>query len=122
MQTRRAPIDPRHLADFAALIRVLAHPVRLRLVELLADRERTVSSLQQALGERQAIVSQQLARLRAAGVVSCRREGTSVWYTLADPRVLSVLDCLRNCENSAARRRLRRETHSEESRWTASRS
>ncbi|HWO88280.1 MAG TPA: metalloregulator ArsR/SmtB family transcription factor [Gemmatimonadales bacterium] len=122
MQTRRAPIDPRHLADFAALIRVLAHPVRLRLVELLADRGRTVSSLQQALGERQAIVSQQLARLRAAGVVSCRREGTSVWYTLADPRVLSVLDCLRNCENSAARRRLRRATRFEESRWTASRS
>lgn len=115
---RRAPLDHRHLAEFAALIRVLAHPVRLRIIELLAEEERTVSALQEALDRSQAIVSQQLARLRGAGVVACRREGTSVWYSLSDPRVLNVLDCLRKCECTAARGKPRRPT-SEVMTWTA---
>lgn len=84
------------VAQAAEMIRALGHPVRLRIVEALERGERCVSDLQDALDAPQAIVSQQLARMRAAGIVSCRRDGSNVRYAIADARVLRVLECLRN--------------------------
>ncbi len=45
----------------------------------------------------EAIVSQQLAKMRSAGIVACRREGNNVFYRVADDRVVRMLGCLRNC-------------------------
>ncbi len=89
-------LEPRGLIEAAAMIRVLGHPIRLRIVECLEAGEQTVSALQARLRVPQAIVSQQLAKMRAGGIVRCRREGSSVWYRVADERVLRVLDCLRH--------------------------
>jgi ArsR family transcriptional regulator len=76
----------------AEFFRALAHPVRIRLLETLAaSGEHNVQSLQQRLGIDQPIVSQQLARLRAAGIVSARKSGTTVAYALADPRIADLL-------------------------------
>jgi DNA-binding transcriptional ArsR family regulator len=86
------------LDEAAEVIRVLGHPVRLRIVECLEGGERTVSDLQQRLRAPQAIVSQQLAKMRAAGMVACRREGSSKYYRVVDERVVRMLNCLRNCE------------------------
>jgi ArsR family transcriptional regulator len=94
---QQAPLDPGMLADAAAMIRVLGHPVRLRIVECLEAGERSVGDLVVRLRSPQAIVSQQLAKMRAAGILSSRREGTSVFYQVADERVVRVLDCLRHC-------------------------
>jgi len=91
-------MDSRRLAEAAEMIRVLGHPLRLRIVECLERRERTVSDLQEALRAPQAAVSQQLARMRSAGIVRGRREGVSVWYSIADGRVVRMLGCLRRCE------------------------
>lgn len=102
---RTASLDPRVLAEAAAMIRVLGHPVRLRIVECLEQRERTVGELQGALDAPQATVSQQLARMRAAGIVRGRRDGVNVWYAIADERVVQMLNCLRRCEMPAARGR-----------------
>ena len=95
---RTAPLEPHVLAEAAEVIRVLGHPVRLRIIECLEAGERTVSELQQRLRAPQAIVSQQLARMRAAGMVACRREGSSRYYRVADQRVVQMLSCLRNRE------------------------
>jgi DNA-binding transcriptional ArsR family regulator len=95
---REAPLDPRVLAEAAEMIRVLGHQVRLRIVELLEHEERTVTQIQEGLEAPQALVSQQLARMRAAGIVAGRREGSNVWYRISDPRVVRMLDCLRHCE------------------------
>ena len=95
---REAPLDPRVLAQAAEMIRVLGHPVRLRIVELLEHEERTVTKIQEGLESPQALVSQQLARMRAAGIVEGRREGSNVWYRIADARVVRMLDCLRHCD------------------------
>jgi ArsR family transcriptional regulator len=102
----RAPLDARVLLDAAEMIRVLGHPVRLRIVECLEGGERTVSDLQGALRSPQAAVSQQLARMRAAGIVRGRRDGVNVHYSIADERVVQMLHCLRNChvENARGRR------------------
>ncbi len=95
---QRAPLDPRVLAEAAEMVRVLGHPVRLRIVELLEAGERTVTQIQEALEAPQALVSQQLARMRGAGIVQGRREGANVWYHIADTRVVRMLDCLRHCD------------------------
>jgi DNA-binding transcriptional ArsR family regulator len=76
----------------AEFFRSLAHPVRIRLLEALSSSDRqSVQALQQKLAIDQPIVSQQLARLRASGIVVSRKEGTTVWYALADPMVGDLL-------------------------------
>jgi len=104
---RQAPLDPRVLAEAAEMVRVLGHPVRLRIVELLEGGEQTVTQLQESLDAPQALVSQQLARMRAAGIVTGRRSGANVWYSIADARVVRMLDCLRHCDLPASRGRSR---------------
>lgn len=75
----------------AELFRVLGHPVRVRILELLRDGERSVGSLQGALGLDSSGTSQHLAALRKHGLVVSRRQGTSVYYTAADPAVFGLL-------------------------------
>jgi DNA-binding transcriptional ArsR family regulator len=102
-RVRRPALDPNEIAEAAEMIRVLGHPVRLRLVEALERGERCVAELQQILDAPQAVVSQQLAKMRAAGIVTCRRDGANVRYVVADLRVLRVLDCLRHHKPAARR-------------------
>jgi DNA-binding transcriptional ArsR family regulator len=70
----------------------LAHPVRIRLLEMLAaSGETSVQELQRRLRIQQPIVSQQLAKLRSSGIVAARRRGSSTLYTLADPMIGDLL-------------------------------
>ena len=89
----------------ADMMRALGHPVRLRLVEALERGECCVSDLQGALGLPQAVVSQHLAKMKAAGIVTCRREGVNMRYVVAQPRVLAMLKCLRGGSSVAPRSR-----------------
>jgi DNA-binding transcriptional ArsR family regulator len=75
----------------AELFQALAHPTRIRILELLTAGERTVQDLQASLGVPQPVVSQQLAVLRARLLVSSRREGTAAVYTLRSPLVADLL-------------------------------
>jgi ArsR family transcriptional regulator len=75
----------------ASLFRVLGHPARIRILELLRDGERSVGSLQAELGLDSGGTSQHLGALRRAGLVQSRREGTTVWYRAADDRVFDLL-------------------------------
>lgn len=100
---RPRPLNPDELRRIADMIRALGHPLRLRLVEALQRGECCVSELQNALGVPQAVVSQQLARLRAAGIVTCRRDGVNVRYVVAEPRVLGILRCLTEKSATAGR-------------------
>jgi DNA-binding transcriptional ArsR family regulator len=75
----------------AQLFRALAHPVRLRILDILARQEACVCHLTAVLGQRQPYVSQQLATLREAGLVADRREGTLIYYRLADAHLGTLL-------------------------------
>jgi DNA-binding transcriptional ArsR family regulator len=79
----------------ARLLALLAHPIRLQIVELLRHGEVCVCDMQAALNQRQAYVSQHLMALREAGLVTCRKDGLRVYYRLGDPRILRVLDQVR---------------------------
>ena len=84
----------------AELFKALAHPARVRILELLRTEARTVSQLQADLGIEPSSVSQHLAVLRAKHVVEGRREGTSVYYTVSEPEVFVLLDAARRIFNN----------------------
>jgi ArsR family transcriptional regulator len=71
------------------------HPARLTILEALRDGEQCVCHLEVLLGQRQAYISQQLAELRAAGLVRDRREGWNVYYWIAQPDVFTLLETAR---------------------------
>ena len=75
----------------ANLFRVLGHPARVRILELLRDGERSVGALQAELGLDSSGTSQHLGALRRIGLVGSRREGTSVYYRVDDPQVFALL-------------------------------
>jgi DNA-binding transcriptional ArsR family regulator len=76
----------------SGLFRVLGHPARVRIIELLRDGERSVGALQAELGLESGATSQHLAALRRVGLVESRREGTSVYYRAADEKVFELLE------------------------------
>src|SRR5688572_13566761 len=79
----------------AQFFRALAHPTRIRLLEIIVRGARTVQELQEATALDQPIVSQQLAVLRNQNIVSAQKDGLSVRYTLRDPLVGELLDVAR---------------------------
>ena len=75
----------------AELFRALAHPARIRVLELLAEGERSVGEMQPLVGIESSHLSQQLAVLRRAGLVDTRKEGSSVYYAIRDPELIALL-------------------------------
>lgn len=87
--------DLRNSAQEAcALLKALSNPDRLMLLCELAQGERSVTQLQEAVGVLQPTLSQQLAVLRAQGLVDTRREGKSIYYHLASPQAFAVMQVL----------------------------
>jgi len=77
-----------------AFLKALANPQRLRIVCLIAERERPVGELAEAAELKQSAVSQHLALLRREGLLRARRQGKAVYYQLADRNVASFLSLL----------------------------
>jgi ArsR family transcriptional regulator len=75
----------------AELFKALAHPARIRILEVLADGERSVGEIQPLVGIELSHLSQQLAVLRRARLLTSRKEGSSVFYAVRDPLVVELL-------------------------------
>ena len=73
------------------IFKALAHPVRLKILDMMRHGEICVCHIEKALGKRQAYVSQQLMILRESNLVESRKEGLQVFYRLVDPTVLEIL-------------------------------
>jgi DNA-binding transcriptional ArsR family regulator len=87
VEASRQPLY-RMKADF---FKTLGHPARIRVLELLSEREHAVSEMVTEIGIEPANLSQQLSILRRAGLVVARRDGLSVTYELTSPRVADLL-------------------------------
>lgn len=107
----RLPDPPTPVELVAKYFRVLGDPTRLRIVELIEHGELSVGELVERLGLSQAHVSNHLACLRWCGFVATRRQHRSVYYRLADERVVEVVGLARqllgaNAEHVAACERI----------------
>ncbi|MFJ8390701.1 ArsR/SmtB family transcription factor [Streptomyces sp. NPDC094438] len=80
----------------AEFFKTLGHPVRIRVLELLSQRDHTVSEMLPEVGVEAAHLSQQLAVLRRANLVVSRREGSTVSYALASPELADLLKVARS--------------------------
>jgi ArsR family transcriptional regulator len=78
----------------APLIRVCAHPIRLRIIDFLRHQEYCVGDITNAAGCIQAVASQHLATLRQHGILSSRRQGQRVYYRLLRTEMLGLIDCI----------------------------
>jgi ArsR family transcriptional regulator len=78
----------------AAILKAMAHPVRLGVIELLASGDKTVTELFQALGCSQSTMSNQLKILRAQRLIDMRREGTQKFCSLKNRDFLKLFNCL----------------------------
>ncbi|MFI6009657.1 ArsR/SmtB family transcription factor [Streptomyces sp. NPDC051243] len=75
----------------AEFFKTLGHPARIRVLELLSEREHAVAEMLPEVGIEPAHLSQQLAVLRRANLVKTRKEGSTVYYSLTSPQVAELL-------------------------------
>ena len=86
----------------AQLLKVLTHPARLAILNILRDGEHCVCHMEAHLGYRQAYISQQLMVLREAGLIQDRRDGWNVFYHVCAPRIFDVLSAVEQMVGSVA--------------------
>jgi ArsR family transcriptional regulator len=92
MPAREPSATSRPISEIKAeLFKALAHPARIRVLEVLAEGERSVGELQPLVGVEPPNLSQQLAVLRHAGLVTTRKSGSSVIYAIRDPELVQLL-------------------------------
>ena len=104
-------IDVELIPRVAARFKALSDEGRLALLSVLQRGEKSVGELAEATGRPQPNVSQHLASLTHAGLVAARRDGTRVFYRIADPTVLRICDAV--CDSLVARSREERRQTSE---------
>lgn len=92
---------PQQVANFKAeFFKALAHPIRIRIVDCLRGGEKGVNELSETLQLEPANVSQQLAVLRVRNIVTGRKSGSSVFYSVSDPALFKLLDVAKEIFNN----------------------
>ncbi len=92
---RQGKLKAESLKRASETLKMLAHPQRLRIIEILErEQEVPVYALIEETGFPQAVVSQHLNQMRRIGLLSAERRGKEMWYSITDPRALSILNCI----------------------------
>ncbi|MED4533074.1 metalloregulator ArsR/SmtB family transcription factor [Metabacillus fastidiosus] len=84
----------------AEFFKALAHPLRIRILELLAEGDKNVNEIQNLVGSEGSAVSQQLTVLRTKNIVTGTKEGTRVIYSLRDPMIIELLKVAKQIFNN----------------------
>ncbi len=88
-------LEADYLERAADVLKTVAHPVRLQIIDYLHEGERTVTEICDHLGAQQPYTSQQLALLKAKGILGSRRNGNQVFYSITHPGVIKIIQCVR---------------------------
>lgn len=98
MLSKEKIFDEERAKRCAEILKAIGHPIRLRLIDILANYgDKTVGEMSSILSVPQAIISQQLRILRLNRLVKAQRKGGSAFYSLAEPHLKDILECLRSC-------------------------
>jgi DNA-binding transcriptional ArsR family regulator len=103
-------VDSKTQARFAArakIVKALAHPTRLFMVDQLSRRDTCVCKLAELVGADMSTVSKHLSVLKSAGIVADEKRGNQVFYRLCCPCLLGLFDCVESAIKSTAREQLR---------------
>lgn len=83
------------LEDAAECLRTIAHPVRLRMIEVLLDHRMTVGEIAELCAVRPSVASEHLGKMRDRGLLNMEKDGRQVFYTIAEPGLRSIVQCVR---------------------------
>ncbi|WP_299823976.1 metalloregulator ArsR/SmtB family transcription factor [uncultured Pontibacter sp.] len=98
MSTLKVRVDQKKLERAAYVLKCVAHPVRISIIDLLEQRERlTVSEIQHVLAIEQSLLSHHLTNMRDKGIVDTQREGKKVYYFLTDDTITNIIGCINSC-------------------------
>jgi len=90
----------------ARIVKAMAHPTRLFIVDELSRRERCVCELTHMVGADISTVSKHLAILKGAGIIQDEKRGAQVWYRLRMPCILAFFDCVESVVKTTAKEQL----------------
>lgn len=94
--TQKTELPVEFLEKMSSMLRILAHPHRLKIVEYLEAHESApVHEIMLFINLPQAAVSQHLVQMKRIGLLHCERRGRESWYSIKDNRCLSILNCIR---------------------------
>jgi len=99
-------MNKRAYEERAKIIKALAHPSRLIIVDALTDGEKCVCELRQLVGSDMSTVSKHLSVMKEAGIVDDRKVGQQVFYSLRCPCIVSFLGCVEDVMKANARRKM----------------
>ena len=88
-------IDSEHIQRAADILKTVAHPARLRIIDLLEAGEQPVANICKCLDAPQPTISHHLALMKAKGILSSRRNGNQIFYSVANRNVIEVIHCVR---------------------------
>jgi len=94
MSDRRAITSPEGLAQAAECLRTLAHPLRLRMIQLLLREDFSVGALAEACGIPSHIASEHLGKMRDRRLLTAERRGRQTYYRVAEPYLESIMACI----------------------------
>ncbi|GAA4430298.1 metalloregulator ArsR/SmtB family transcription factor [Pontibacter saemangeumensis] len=95
MSSLKVRVEQKKLERAAYVLKCMAHPMRLGIIDLLEQRERlTVSQLQEVLKIEQSLLSHHLTNMRDKGILGTHREGKNIYYFLADKSISNIIACI----------------------------
>ncbi|EAY25503.1 ArsR/SmtB family transcription factor [Microscilla marina] len=98
MTTTKRNISAEKLERVAEVLKTIAHPVRLSILEVLQNHGRlTVSDLKEKTQTEQSLLSHHLIKMKDKGVLRANREGKNIYYALVDDHITNIFDCMEKC-------------------------
>ncbi|GAA4830739.1 metalloregulator ArsR/SmtB family transcription factor [Algivirga pacifica] len=92
-------LESEKIEKAAFILKTIAHPMRLRIIEILGAHEKmSVGEICSILDCEQSLTSHHLSNMRLKGILSSKREGKNIFYSLKEKDVTKILSCLENCQ------------------------
>ncbi|RIJ42608.1 ArsR/SmtB family transcription factor [Pontibacter oryzae] len=99
MSGLKVRFEQKKLERAAYVLKSVAHPIRISIIDLLEQRDRlTVSQLQEVLQIEQSLLSHHLTNMRDKGIVNTHRQGKNVFYFLKDATITDIIGCINGCK------------------------
>ena len=91
-------IDPVKMGKIADVLKVISHPVRLEILELLIEKKvLAVAEIRTEIKIEQSLLSHHLTKMKDKGVLSSARKGKNIFYQVTIPEIANIFDCMRHC-------------------------
>lgn len=97
---KKIQLDIEKLEAAASKLRAIAHPMRIAVIDLLHDRELSVTEIYERLNIEQASASHHLNILKSKGVLTSKRNGKKIFYALKNQTLIEIIDCINRCNES----------------------